>query len=126
MPSPRPCWWSSRPTIRKDLLKPGEYAQVNIGLPNRQQRCCAFPPSALMFRAAGLEVATLGRDNRIVMKPITIATDLGTQVIVGSGLSADDKVVNNPPDSIADRRQGAGRAAMRNRPFLALGCAACW
>jgi membrane fusion protein, multidrug efflux system len=54
-----------------------------------------------MFRAAGLEVATLGADNRIVMKPITIATDLGNQVIVGSGLSPEDKVVNNPPDSLA-------------------------
>jgi hypothetical protein len=55
-----------------------------------------------MFRAAGLEVATLGADNRIVMKPITIATDLGTQVIVGSGLTAADRVVNNPPDSLSN------------------------
>ena len=53
------------------------------------------------FRASGLQVATLGPSNRIVMKPITITTDLGTDVIVGSGLSADDKVVNNPPDSIS-------------------------
>ena len=82
------------------LLKPGEYAQVNIGLPTASTTL-RLPASALMFRAAGLEVATLGPDNRIVMKPITIATDLGTQVIVSSGISAGDKVVNNPPDSIA-------------------------
>jgi membrane fusion protein, multidrug efflux system len=60
-----------------------------------------LPASALMFKAAGLEVATVTGDNRVVMKPITIATDLGTQVIVGSGLSAGDRVVNNPPDSLA-------------------------
>jgi multidrug efflux system membrane fusion protein len=82
------------------LLKPGEYAEVHLGLPTASPML-HLPASALMFRAAGLEVATLGADNRIVMKPITIATDLGTQVIVGSGLSPEDKVVNNPPDSLA-------------------------
>ncbi|HXL70344.1 MAG TPA: efflux RND transporter periplasmic adaptor subunit [Rhizomicrobium sp.] len=84
----------------KDLLKPGEYAQVDIGLPNTTSML-RLPASALTFRASGLQVATLGPSNRIVMKPITITTDLGTDVIVGSGLSADDKVVNNPPDSIS-------------------------
>ncbi len=93
----RACWWSSRPTIRRDLLKPGEYAEVHIGLPTASP-LLHLPASALMFRAAGLEVATLTADNHILMKPVTIATDLGTQVVVGSGLSPDDKVVNNPPD----------------------------
>lgn len=83
------------------LLKPGGYAQVNIGLPGTGSML-RLPASALIFRAQGLEVATVGRDNRIVMKPITIATDMGTQVIVGSGLSRTDRVVNNPPDSIAN------------------------
>lgn len=82
------------------LLKPGEYAEVNIGLPQASP-LLHLPASALMFRAAGLEVATVTADNHVLMKPITIATDLGTQVIVGSGLSPDDRVVNNPPDSLA-------------------------
>lgn len=83
------------------LLKPGEYAQVAIGLPGTGAGL-RLPASALIFRAQGLEVATVGDDNRIVMKPITIATDMGTQVIIGSGLSAKDRVVNNPPDSLAN------------------------
>jgi RND family efflux transporter MFP subunit len=83
----------------KGLLKPGDYAQVAIGLPGTGAML-RLPASALMFRATGLEVATLGKDNRIVMKPITIGTDLGTQVIVASGLSPQDRVVNNPPDSL--------------------------
>lgn len=83
------------------LLKPGEYAQVAIGLPGTGAGL-RLPASALIFRAQGLEVATVGNDNRIVMKPVTIATDMGTQVIIGSGLSAKDRVVNNPPDSLAN------------------------
>ena len=44
----------------------------------------------------------MGADDRIVMKPITIATDLGTTVVVASGLKANDRVVDNPPDSLAN------------------------
>jgi RND family efflux transporter MFP subunit len=83
------------------LLKPGEFAQVTMGLPASATRL-QLPASALMFRAAGLEVATLGPANRIVMKPITLADDLGTQVTVAAGLSARDRIVDNPPDSLGN------------------------
>ena len=67
-----------------------------------------------MFRAAGLEVATLGKGNRVVMKPITISTDLGTQVIIASGITSKDRIIDNPPDSLANgdlvRVQGEAHA----------------
>jgi multidrug efflux system membrane fusion protein len=80
-------------------LKPGEYAQVSLQLPagNAMLR---VPSSALMFRGDGLQVATVGKDNRVVMKPIRIANDLGPQVEVSSGLDASDEVIDNPPDSL--------------------------
>jgi RND family efflux transporter MFP subunit len=81
------------------LLKPGDYAQVSMGLPEGVATL-RLPSSALIFRAEGLQVATVGANNRIVMKPITIATDLGTQVAVATGLNGRDRVVNNPPDSL--------------------------
>lgn len=83
------------------LLKPGGFANVSMGLPG-PNKSLRLPASALMFRAEGLRVATLGPNDRIVMKPITIQTDLGTQVIVASGLSAQDRVIDNPPDSLAN------------------------
>lgn len=83
------------------LLKPGGYAQVNLGVPGNGGML-RLPASALMFRAAGLQVATLGPQNRILMKSITVGTDLGTTVVVSSGLSPNDRVVNNPPDSLAN------------------------
>ena len=80
-------------------LKPGEYAQVSLQLPagNAMLR---VPSSALMFRGDGLQVATVGKDNRVVMKPIRIANDLGPQVEVSSGLDASDEVIDDPPDSL--------------------------
>jgi RND family efflux transporter MFP subunit len=83
------------------LLKPGGFANVSMDLPG-QNRALRLPASALMFRADGLRVATVGSHGRIVMKPITIQTDLGTQVIVASGLRPEDRVIDNPPDSLAN------------------------
>jgi multidrug efflux pump subunit AcrA (membrane-fusion protein) len=83
------------------LLKPGSFANVSMILAG-QSRALSLPASALMFRAEGLRVATLGADDRIVMKPITIQSDLGTQVIVASGVARGDRVVDNPPDSLAN------------------------
>jgi RND family efflux transporter MFP subunit len=82
------------------LLKPGDYALVSMGLPKGAEASLRLPASALLFRAAGLQVATLAPGGRIVMKPITIGTDMGTQVTVATGLTANDRVVNNPPDSL--------------------------
>jgi RND family efflux transporter MFP subunit len=82
-------------------LKPGGFANVSMDLPG-QNRALRLPASALMFRAEGLRVATVGPQGQIVMKPITIQTDLGTQVIVASGLSPEDRVIDNPPDSLAN------------------------
>jgi len=39
------------------------------------------------------------------MKHISIDTDLGTQVIVGTGLGPRDRVVDNPPDSLGNGDQ---------------------
>ena len=86
---------------QEGLLKPGGYAQVSLALPGKDLML-RLPASALMFRAAGLQVATLGPQNRIAMKSVIIGTDLGTTVIVASGLSPGDRVVNNPPDSLSD------------------------
>jgi RND family efflux transporter MFP subunit len=82
------------------FLKPGDYAQVSMSLP-QGNAALRLPASALMFRASGLQVATIGNNNRILMKRISIGTDLGTQVTIASGLSAKDRVVNNPPDSLS-------------------------
>lgn len=82
------------------LLKPGAYAQVAMSMP-AGSATLRLPASALMFRAAGLQVATVGHDKRVLMKSISIGTDLGSQVIVASGLKPGDRVVDNPPDSLS-------------------------
>lgn len=81
-------------------LKPGDVAQVSLGLPARG--LLQLPASALIYRASGLSVAVLGADNHVVIKPVAIGVDLGNSVLIASGLSPRDRVVNNPSDSLSN------------------------
>ena len=81
------------------MLHPGDYAQVHIDLPKDDQ-AVTVPPSALMFRDTGMEVATLGPGNHVVLKAVTIGRDMGSVVEIVSGLTHQDKVIDNPPDAL--------------------------
>ncbi len=81
------------------LLKPGGYAQVNFDLP-AQAATLRLPASTLIFRRRGLEIAVVQPDGRVLLKPVTIAHDLGQQVEISGGLSTNDRVVDNPTDSL--------------------------
>ncbi|RKP48165.1 efflux RND transporter periplasmic adaptor subunit [Trinickia fusca] len=81
-------------------LLPGEYASVRFSLPS-DANAMRIPASALIFRKAGLQVAVVGSDDRVTLKPVTVATDFGSQVEIASGLDAQDRVIDNPPDSLA-------------------------
>jgi membrane fusion protein, multidrug efflux system len=85
---------------RDGVLKPGEYARVSLNLPAAGGQL-EVPASALVFRHRGLQVATVLSNHRVLMKPVTIAVDLGTKVEIGTGLSPTDRVIDNPPDSIS-------------------------
>jgi RND family efflux transporter MFP subunit len=80
-------------------LLPGAYANVSLALPH-DAHALSVPASALIFDAAGLRVAVVGTDNRVVMKPVTVARDYGKTIQIGSGLDADDRVIQNPPDGV--------------------------
>lgn len=80
-------------------LKAGAYAQVSFDLP-ASANTIQIPASALIFNENGTSVATVGPNNRVVMKPISITRDMGTSVEIAAGLSHHDKVIDNPPDSL--------------------------
>jgi len=82
-------------------LLPGGYANARLQLP-ANATALSIPASALIFDAKGLSVATVGSDNRVMVKPVRIARDLGSKIEIGSGLGVDDRVIQNPPDGIAD------------------------
>jgi RND family efflux transporter MFP subunit len=80
-------------------LFPGAYAEVHFKLAGNA-RSLRLPATTVLFRAAGLQVATVDAQQRIQLKSIVEGRDFGNTIEVLSGLDAGDAVVINPPDSI--------------------------
>jgi hypothetical protein len=60
----------------------------------------SVPSSALIFDAKGLSIATVDGSQRVRLKSVSIARDLGTVVEIASGLVPGDRVIENPPDGV--------------------------
>jgi RND family efflux transporter MFP subunit len=84
----------------KGELLPGSFANVSLELPHDVQ-ILNIPPSALIFDKAGPRVAIVGADNKVVLKPVVIARDLGKVIELSSGVAPGDRVIESPPDGIA-------------------------
>ena len=81
-------------------LMPGSYASIHLQVPAVAD-VLSVPSSALIFNAKGLSVATMDSNNHVLIKPVTMARDLGQVVELASGLTAQDRVIANPPDGVS-------------------------
>jgi len=84
----------------KDDFLSGGFASVSFAIDATADRF-TLPPSALIFSKAGIAVAIVNAQNKVELKPIVIARDHGSKVEILSGIQASDKVIENPPDGVA-------------------------
>ncbi|MGF6919341.1 efflux RND transporter periplasmic adaptor subunit [Paraburkholderia sp. 40] len=82
-------------------LLPGGFASLKFTLPASADSL-RVPASALVFDSRGVVVATLGANGHVLFKQVKIDRDLGDSVEIGSGLAASDRVIDTPPDGLAD------------------------
>jgi multidrug efflux pump subunit AcrA (membrane-fusion protein) len=82
-------------------LYPGAYCQVHFQLPTGTETM-RLPANTVLFRAAGLQVATVDANNRVKLKTIVEGRDFGKTIEVLSGIDRTDRVILNPSDSILD------------------------
>jgi multidrug efflux pump subunit AcrA (membrane-fusion protein) len=82
------------------MLAPGAFTRVHFEIPP-DPNTMTIPASAMLYRETAPKVATVGADNHIVLKELRVERDLGTTVEI-IGLSPGERIVANPPDSIAD------------------------
>jgi RND family efflux transporter MFP subunit len=86
---------------RKGELMPGSLAQVHFRTTPVGQTF-VIPVSALIFRHEGLRVATVVNNDVAHLVPIVIGQDNGATVEIISGLNANDRVIQDPPDSLIE------------------------
>src|SRR5215470_15753804 len=82
-------------------LWPGSYAQVRLTAPIARQ-VYTIPSTALVFQEHGTQVAVVAEDDRIHLKPITVSKLMDQVVEVGEGISASDRIVNNPSAALLE------------------------
>lgn len=85
----------------KGELLPGAYTEVHLklkeGIPTM-----TIPVSALLFRQEGLRVAVAKNDNTAELVPVTMGRDFGDFAEITTGLTGQERIISNPPDSIID------------------------
>ncbi|MFP3567515.1 efflux RND transporter periplasmic adaptor subunit [Paraburkholderia sp. SIMBA_030] len=81
-------------------LRPGAYVQV--ALPAAAHARLMVPGNALLFRAEGPRVAVVDQNGNVQLRKVVIARDLGQSLEIESGVEANDRIIVNPSDSIAD------------------------
>jgi membrane fusion protein, multidrug efflux system len=102
----------------KGELMPGGYANVKLSL-QRDSVPLNIPSSALIFNQNGLRVATVGADDKVLFKTVTISRDLGRTIELASGITAEDRIITAPPDGLADGDQvrvSGGKGDVKGKP----------
>ncbi|RYC30174.1 efflux RND transporter periplasmic adaptor subunit [Lichenibacterium minor] len=79
-------------------LWPGAFAEVQFHIPSDPDRL-TIPMTAVVFGAHGMQVAAVDGSGRVTVKPVELGRDLGERVQVESGLSAGDRLIDNPLES---------------------------
>ena len=86
--------------VQGELL-PGAYAKVRF-TPDGRSGGVSVPPGALIFGKDGPRAAVVDASNRVLVRPVVIGRDLGSVVLLYGGVGASDRVIDSPPDGIAD------------------------
>lgn len=81
-----------------DVLWSGAYVQVTFHIPG-DGNLIQIPATALMFRRSGMQVATV-KDGKAVISDVKIGHNIGRNVEILSGLDADDRVIDQPPETL--------------------------
>ena len=85
---------------KNGTLLPGAFVQVALPLPAGTS--LVIPANALLFRKEGLSVAVVDQDGTVHMRPVQLGRNLGPTIEVLQGVSTSDRIVLNPPDSLAE------------------------
>jgi RND family efflux transporter MFP subunit len=80
-------------------LLPGAFTQVHLKVPSGPPSVI-IPATAMIFRSQGLQAAVVNDGMHAELRNIVLGRDFGSEVDVVSGLTAQDHLMVNPPDSL--------------------------
>jgi RND family efflux transporter MFP subunit len=75
-----------------NLLRPGGYGRVRAA-PNTRMGALLVPQRAVIELQGSQQVAVVGRDNKVSIRPVTVADRVGKMWIISQGLKLGEQVV---------------------------------
>jgi membrane fusion protein, multidrug efflux system len=84
---------------KKGQLLPGSFGEVHFRVGIGVSKM-TLPVNTMLFRSEGAQVAVVGSDGKVQLKPITIGRDYGASLEILGGVDVSDRVVVNPADSL--------------------------
>jgi RND family efflux transporter MFP subunit len=78
----------------------GSYCNVHFEMPT-DANLVNIPSTALVTGNQHTQVATLDSNDKVVLKTVQLGRDLGDSVEVTAGLSPSDRIIDNPPETLA-------------------------
>ena len=82
-------------------LLPGSFGELHFK-PAINVARLTVPVNAMLFRQEGARVAVVGPDNKVQLRPISIGRDYGSTLEILGGVTADDRIIINPSDSLEE------------------------
>jgi len=82
-------------------LLPGSFGELHFKATVNAAKL-TIPVNAMLFRQEGPRVAVVGADSKIQLRPISIGRDYGTTLEILGGVSAEDRIIINPADSLEE------------------------
>lgn len=99
---------------KKGQLLPGSFGEVHFHV-GTDARKMTLPVNTMLFRSEGAQVAVVGSDGKVQLRPITIGRDYGASLEILGGVDPGDRVVINPADSL-EQGQKVNVAPENNSP----------
>jgi membrane fusion protein, multidrug efflux system len=84
---------------KNSQLLPGSFGEVHFRA-GIDAHNFTLPVNTMLFRSEGAQVAIVGSDGKVQLRPITIGRDYGATLEILGGVEAEDRVVLNPADSL--------------------------
>jgi RND family efflux transporter MFP subunit len=85
----------------EDKLWPGTFTEVSFHLP-ADTNVLRVPATALVFGAHGVQVAVMSTEDRVQFNTVKLGRNLGNDAEVLTGLASTDRVIDSPPEWLAN------------------------
>lgn len=82
-------------------LLPGSFGEVHFAIGSNVDKV-TVPTNAMLFRSQGAQLAVVGPDKKVQLRPINIGRDYGSTLEILGGVSTSDQIIINPSDSLEE------------------------